>query len=58
MQNTGPNLLTVSGVARELEVSEATVRNYARRGILEASRVSVVSRAGLEFIAPNRKEPD
>lgn len=40
MQNTKPNQMTVSEVARELCVSEATVRNLEGRGILPAARLS------------------
>jgi DNA-binding transcriptional MerR regulator len=43
MQDNSQNnqdLVTVSEIARELEVSEATVRNYEARGILKGFRLS------------------
>jgi DNA-binding transcriptional MerR regulator len=38
--NVHENLITVSGVARELGVSEQTVRNYQDRGILPGFRLA------------------
>lgn len=38
--NSEQELVTVSEVARVLRVSEQTVRNLERRGVLQASRLS------------------
>ncbi len=40
MQNVSKNLVTTSEAARLLRVSEQTIRNLERRGILPASRLS------------------
>jgi DNA-binding transcriptional MerR regulator len=60
MQNNSENkedLITVSEVARELEVSEQTIRNYESRGTLKAFRLNNGTRVfrredaqGLKFI--------
>jgi DNA-binding transcriptional MerR regulator len=59
MQRTAQNLVTVSGAARILKVSEATIRNLDRRGILPASRLSngsrVFERAALELVKVSRE---
>ena len=59
MQHTAPNLVTVSEAARLLRVSEATVRNYDRRGILPAQRLSngarIFTRREVEALRASRE---
>ena len=62
MQQTNKQeLITVSEVARVLRVSEQTVRNLERRGILQASRLSngtrVFERKDVETLKTHREKP-
>lgn len=57
--NVHENLITVSGVARELGVSEQTVRNYQDRGILPGFRLAngirVFQRSDVEALKAERR---
>lgn len=59
MQNVAKNLMTTSAAARLLLVSEQTVRNLERRGILPASRLSngcrVFERRTVENVKASRE---
>lgn len=57
--NTKQELVTVSEAARTLRVSEQTVRNLERRGVLPASRLSngtrVFERGDVDALRANRE---
>ena len=58
MQNVSTNLVTTSEAARILRVSEQTIRNLERRGLLQASRLGngtrVFERTTVERVAISR----